>query len=571
LNLEAGESYSVKLRLSKQDVENPFDSNFEQIVAKRESESQQFYNLVSKSNSEEENRIQRQAFAGLLWSKQYYNYEVETWLEGDPKEANPPTERLFGRNSNWLTLRNHDIISMPDTWEYPWYASWDLSFHCATFALIDPHFAKEQLILLTREWYMAPNGQIPAYEWNFSDVNPPVEAWAALQVYKTDKKQNGVGDIQFLKRMFNKLALNFTWWVNRLDRNENNVFEGGFLGLDNIGVFDRSHGIPGGGHLEQVDGTSWMALYCLNMLEMSLEIAMEDNSYEDMATKYFGHFVFIAEALNKMSIEFSGTWDDEEGFFYDKLVLPDGKFIPIKVRYIAGLLSLAAVLCIKKDTLDRLPKFSKSVAWFKKNRIENLKYPVIQEFADGDDLLLTLVPKERIAILMKCFLDEEEFLSPYGIRSLSKIHENPYVISISGTDYSIKYDPGESTTTLFGGNSNWRGPVWMPLNYLFIQSLKEYHNYCGSTLKFAFPTRSNNELDLNQISNEIAKRLIAIFDKDEFGNRAVHALHKQKYQDPYFENLILFYEYFHGDTGRGVGASHQTGWTALVANLINEI
>lgn len=571
LNLEARASYSVKMRLSKQEIDRPFDSSFDQIVTNRQEESQQFYDLLTNNNKEEQTTIQRQALAGLLWSKQYYNYDVETWLEGNPKEPAPPSQRINGRNSNWTTLKNHDIISMPDAWEYPWYAAWDLAFHCTAFALIDPDFAKEQLILLTREWYMAPNGQIPAYEWNFSDVNPPVQAWSAMQVFKMDKKQNGKGDIKFLKRMFNKLALNFTWWVNRLDRNENNVFEGGFLGLDNIGVFDRSHGIPGSGHLEQVDGTSWMALYCLNMLEMSLEIAMEDDSYEDMATKYFGHFVYIAEALNKISIEFSGIWNEEEGFFYDKLVLTDGEFIPIKVRSIAGLLSMAAVLCIKKDTLDRLPKFSKSVAWFKKNRLGNLKYPVIQEFADGNDLLLTLVPEDRMQILMKCLLDEAEFLSPYGIRSLSKIHSNPYVISISGTNYSIKYEPGESSTPIFGGNSNWRGPVWMPLNYLFIQSLKEYYTYCGDTMKFTFPTGAHNELDLNQISNEIAKRLITIFDKNEFGNRPVHALQEQKYKDPYFENLILFYEYFHGETGRGVGASHQTGWTALIANLINEI
>lgn len=571
LNLEAGESYSVKLRLSNQEIENPFDSTFEEIVVKRQTESQEFYELLTKNNSEEESSIQRQAFAGLLWSKQYYNYEVETWLEGDPKEPTPPSERLNARNSNWKTLRNHDIISMPDAWEYPWYAAWDLSFHCVTFALIDPNFAKEQLILLTREWYMAPNGQIPAYEWNFSDVNPPVQAWSAMQVYKIDKKQNGAGDVKFLKRMFNKLALNFTWWVNRLDKNDNNVFEGGFLGLDNIGVFDRSHGIPVNGYLEQVDGTSWMALYCLNMLEMSLEIAMEDDSYEDMATKYFGHFVFIAEALNKLSIDFSGIWDKEEGFFYDQLVLPNGKFIPIKVRSIAGLLSMAAVLCIKKETLDQLPKFSKSINWFKKNRLENLKYPVIQEFADGEDILLTLVPNERLKILMKSILDESEFMSPYGIRSLSKIHETPYTISIEGVNYCIKYEPGESQTSIFGGNSNWRGPVWMPLNYLFIQSLKEYYKYCGDLIQVEFPTGSNNKMDLNQISNEIAKRLIAIFNKNESGNRPVHALQEQKYRDPNFENLILFYEYFHGDSGRGVGASHQTGWTALVANLINEI
>ncbi|WP_369765368.1 glucosidase [Flavobacterium sp. WC2429] len=570
LHLEAGASYSVRLRISKQEIENPFDENFEQIITERQTECSEFYDGIAGNDTKVEPAIQRQAFAGLLWSKQYYNYEVETWLEGDAKEPTPPAARWNGRNSDWTTLRNHDVISMPDAWEYPWYASWDLAFHCATFALIDPEFAKQQLLLFTREWYMAPNGQIPAYEWSFSDVNPPVQAWAALQVFKTDKKKNGVGDIKFLKRIFNKLALNFTWWVNRLDTNENNVFEGGFLGLDNIGVFDRSHGIPGNGHLEQVDGTSWMALYCLNMLEMSLEIAMEDDSYEDMATKYFGHFVFIAEALNKMSIEFIGTWDEEQGFFYDKLVFPNGEFMPIKVRSIAGLLSMTAVFCIKKETLERLPIFRKSVLWFEKFRNDSLKYPVITEHTDGGDLLLSLVPKDRLQILMKALLDENEFLSPHGIRSLSKVHEAPYCINIEGVNYSINYEPAESTTTLFGGNSNWRGPVWMPLNYLFIQSLKEYYSYCGDTVKLEFPTGSNNEMDLQQITNELSKRLISIFEKDAEGNRPVHALHAIKYKEADFENLILFYEYFHGDTGRGVGAAHQTGWTALIANLIHE-
>ena len=360
LKLESEASFSIKLRLSNSNLVTPFNNDFDKFFEKRVNESALFYEEIFNKTDPRFASIQRQAFAGLLWSKQYYNYDVETWLKGDPKEPAPPPERLSGRNSNWKTLRNHDIMSMPDTWEYPWYASWDVVFHAISYALIDPDFAKEQLLLFTKEWYMAPNGQIPAYEWSFSDVNPPVQAWAAMQVFKIERTQKrDQGDIKFLKRMFNKLALNFTWWVNRLDSNENNVFEGGFLGLDNIGVFDRSHGIPGNGILEQVDGTSWMALYCLNMLEMSLEIAMKDDTYEDMATKYFGHFVFIAEALNKRSQEFVGTWDEEEGFFYDKLVLPDGTYFPIKVRSIAGLLSLAAVLFIKKETLEQLPKFRK--------------------------------------------------------------------------------------------------------------------------------------------------------------------------------------------------------------------
>jgi len=570
LKLEAEASVSIKLRLSNTNLATPFNDNFDRVFAKRVNECALFYEGVFNKSDHRFASIQRQAFAGLLWSKQYYNYDVEKWLNGDPKEPAPPHERLNGRNSNWKTLRNHDIMSMPDTWEYPWYASWDAAFHAISYALIDPDFAKQQLLLFTKEWYMAPNGQIPAYEWSFNDVNPPVQAWAAMQVFKIEKRKKGIEDITFLKRMFNKLALNFTWWVNRLDSKQNNVFEGGFLGLDNIGVFDRSHGIPGNGLLEQVDGTSWMALYCLNMLEMSLEIAMKDDAYEDMTTKYFGHFVFIAEALNIRSKEFVGTWDEEQGFFYDKLVLPDGTYFPIKVRSIAGLLSMAAVLCIKKETLELLPKFKNSVKWFRKYRTENLKYPVIHDFADGDDLLLSLVPKDRMQVLMKSFLDEKEFLSPYGIRSLSKIHKNPYNIKIEGKNYSINYEPAESTTPLFGGNSNWRGPIWMPINYLFIQSLKEYFSYSGDTLKFEYPSGSNNLIDLMQISTELSKRLIKIFDNDADGNKPVHALHAKKYRDKYFEDLMLFYEYFDGDNGRGVGASHQTGWTVLIANLIEQ-
>lgn len=571
LDLAAGESVSIKLRLTDQILDKPLDSDFDTLFEQRQKESDDFYKAMEAGLTVEKATIQRQALAGLLWSKQYYNYEIEPWLQGDPKKPTPPAERLTGRNSQWKTLRNHDIIAMPDAWEYPWFAAWDSAFHCKTLALVDPTFAKNQLLLFTKEWYMAPNGQIPAYEWNFSDVNPPVQAWAALEIFHIDKKNTGKGDFIFLKRMFNKLALNFTWWVNRLDNNNQNVFQGGFLGLDNIGVFDRSHGIPGNGVLEQVDGTSWMALYCLNMLEMSLEISLEDPSFEDMAVKYFGHFVFIAEALNKRSEDYVGTWDEAEGFFYDKLVLPDGRFAPIKVRSISGLLSLAAVFRVKKEILEKLPTFRKSVLWFKKYRIDNLKYPVVEQFAEGEDLLLSLVPKNRMEILIKTLLDEKEFLSPYGIRSLSKKHEVPYNIDIDGVNYSINYEPAESSTSLFGGNSNWRGPVWFPMNYLFIQAIREYFDYCGKDLKFEFPTGSKTQMDLNQISVVLCQRLINIFEKDKKGNRPVNALHQAIYTDENFKDLILFYEYFHGDNGRGVGASHQTGWTALVANLIAEI
>uniref|UniRef100_UPI0025C0B59E MGH1-like glycoside hydrolase domain-containing protein n=1 Tax=Maribacter sp. TaxID=1897614 RepID=UPI0025C0B59E len=565
-----GESKTFQLRLTEETLDTPF-SDFDAIFKARQEECAQFYEEIAPKATEDRKAILKQAFAGLLWTKQYYNYEVEKWLEGDYKTTPPPEQRKNGRNSNWKTLRNHDVLSMPDAWEYPWYAAWDSAFHCASFASIDPEFAKDQLLLFTKEWYMAPNGQIPAYEWNFSDVNPPVQAWATLQIYGTDKSITGVPDIKFLKRMFNKLSLNFNWWVNRQDRNDNNVFQGGFLGLDNIGVFDRSHGVPGGGFLDQVDGTAWMALYSLNMLEISLRIAEHDDTYEDMATKYFGHFVFIAEALNKMDTDKANVWDDVEGFFYDRLTLPNGQSTTIKVRSIAGMLSLAAVLTIKKSVLDKFPKFKASVLWFKKYRAENLKYEVIQQYEADGDLLLSLVPKDRMQKLVTALLDEKEFLSEYGIRSLSKVHEKAYQIHIDGIEYSIDYEPAESTVPLFGGNSNWRGPIWMPMNYLFIQALREYQWYDGNDFLFEYPTGSNKLLNLKQVSDELSKRLIHMFEKDEKGNRAINKNYEKYYQDPHFKDLILFYEYFHGENGRGLGASHQTGWTALVANLIEQL
>ncbi|MCM4169101.1 hypothetical protein KCTC52924_00133 [Arenibacter antarcticus] len=571
MQLEAGETKTIKVRLTNGTLETPFDDEFDSVFAKRIAESQEFLEATFPNSDKEALELQKQAVAGLLWSKQYYNYEVEKWLQGDFKEFPPSPNRLNGRNNQWKTLRIHDILAMPDKWEYPWFAAWDTAFHCVSLALVDSNFAKDQLLLFTKEWYMSPSGQIPAYEWNFSDVNPPVQAWASLQVFQIEKKKTGKGDVEFLKRMFNKLALNFTWWVNRVDRDEKNVFEGGFLGLDNIGVFDRSNGVPGGGVLEQVDGTSWMALYCLNMLEMALEISLEDKSFEDMAMKYFGHFVFIAEALNTIKEGYKGSWDQNDGFFYDNLILPTGESFHIKVRSISGLLSLAAVLNIKKEYLEKLPRFCKSMEWFRKHRIENSKYQVMEEYTRGEDVLLSLVPKARLNILMSSVLNEKEFLSPYGIRSLSKVHEKPYNISIKGTNYSINYEPAESSTRLFGGNSNWRGPIWMPMNYLFIDSLREYHSYFGDKLKFNFPTGNDNNLNLRDISDQIGKRLIQIFEKDSEGNRPIHKLHQEKYQDPHFKELILFYEYFDGNNGRGAGASHQTGWTALVANLLKDI
>jgi len=570
LQVPGGATKTIKLRLTKSSLDDPLGKEFETIFTQRVKESQEFLDQTFKDRGKEVREIQKQAIAGLLWSKQYYNYEVERWLKGDYPDMPPPQGRYHGRNREWKTLRNHDILAMPDKWEYPWFAAWDTAFHCVSLAWVDSFFAKEQLLLFTKEWYMHPNGQIPAYEWNFSDVNPPVQAWASLQVYQIEKKRTGKGDIVFLKRMFNKLALNFTWWVNREDSLENNVFEGGFLGLDNIGVFDRSHGVPGGGVLEQVDGTSWMALYCLNMLEMALEIALEDPSFEDMTMKYFGHFVFIAEALNSISQDYNGSWDENEGFFYDKLILPNGESFPIKVRSISGLLSLTAVLNIKKEYLDKLPRFRRSMEWFRKHRIENAKYQVMEEYSENKDVLLSLVPKQRLKKMMMSVLNENEFLSQFGIRSLSKIHETPYHIAINGNNFGISYEPAESSTGLFGGNSNWRGPIWMPMNYLFINSLREYHSYFGAQLTFSYPYHNGKPMNLKDISDEIGKRLIQLFQEDSDGNRPIHLLHKEKYRDPYFKDLILFYEYFHGDSGRGVGASHQTGWTALVVNLMEE-
>ncbi|WP_209400736.1 glucosidase [Pseudozobellia sp. WGM2] len=570
LEIEAGSTKTIKLRLSKEKIDAPLDEKFEAVFSQRTKESQSFLESVTENSTDEQREIQRQAFAGLLWTKQYYNYEVEQWLKGDP-DTSPPKERLHGRNSGWTTFRNHDILSMPDAWEYPWFAAWDSAFHCVTFSMVDHEFAKKQLLLFTKEWYMAANGQIPAYEWNFSDVNPPVQAWAAIQIYQMEQRKTGKGDLDFLKRMFNKLALNFTWWVNREDSLNKNVFEGGFLGLDNIGVFDRSNGIPGGGVLEQVDGTSWMALYCLNMLEMAIEISLDDPAFEDMCIKYFGHFCFIAEALNKISVDSSGSWDEKDGFFYDTLILPNSERIPIKVRSISGLLSLAAVLNIRKERLDKLPRFKSSMEWYRKYRLENSKYQIIEEYRTDKDVLLSLVPRERLNVLINSILDETEFLSDYGIRSLSKAHENPYTVQIDGSSYSINYESAESRTDLFGGNSNWRGPIWMPMNYIFISTFKEYHNYFEDDLKYAYPSGSDNYLNLKEIAFEISKRLIAIFKEDAEGNRPVNALDHEKYTDKYFKELILFYEYFDGNNGRGVGASHQTGWTALVANLIEEI
>lgn len=571
-NIKSGKSKEIRLRLSKKSLgQNALDKEFDEIFKERLQESDEFYNQIAKDSPDELASIQRQALAGMLWTKQYYNIDMYSWMNGDPGQPAPPPERKNGRNSDWMTLNNEDIISMPDKWEYPWYAAWDSAFHCVPMAMVDATFAKNQLILLLREWYMSPSGQIPAYEWAFSDVNPPVQAWAAYRVYEIDKKKTGKGDIEFLKRVFTKLSLNFTWWVNRKDRNENNVFEGGFLGLDNIGVFDRGSEIPGGGHLEQADGTTWMAMFSLNMLQIAMEIAVDDSTYEDMCTKFFEHFVYISSSLNNIGENWEGSWDENEGFFYDILALPNDEYVPIKIRSLVGLMTMNAVLVLEKEKLRKLKDFYSRLKWFRNYRIMNDLYVVIEDFEEDEDILLSMVPKKRLKKLLQSLLNEDEFFSDYGIRALSKIHEKPYTIDIQGESFSIQYAPAESQTDLFGGNSNWRGPIWLPMNFLIVESLKEYHKYYGDDFGADCPTGAGNEEDLGAIGNQLRQRLISIFSKDENGDRPVNALHKERYKDENFRDLVLFNEYFHGDNGRGVGASHQTGWTGCVAFLIQEL
>lgn len=565
-------SVEIRLRLSKKELsETALNGEFTDIFEQRQKEADDFYKQILPKNAPADVcNIQRQAFAGMLWSKQYFNIDIPLWLNGDKGQIPPPESRKNGRNSQWQSLNNEDIVSMPDKWEYPWYAAWDLAFHCVPLAMLDAQFAKNQLLLFLREWYQHPNGQIPAYEWAFGDVNPPVHAWSCMQVYKIEKESTGKGDVNFLKKTFHKLLLNFTWWVNRKDARGKNVFEGGFLGLDNIGVFDRSAAIPGGGHLEQTDGTAWMAMFCLNMLEMSLEIAQEDNAYEDMATKFFEHFVYIAESLNRIGHDWTGAWDEKEGFFYDILAMPDGSYIPLKVRSLVGLTTMFATLCLDEEKLKCVPDFLRRLKWFTEYRSKIVNYQVIEETKDNK-ILLSLIPKDRLERLLNAMLSEHEFLSVGGIRGISKAHENPYSVNIQGQDFGLSYEPGESTTGLFGGNSNWRGPVWMPMNYLLIQSLRKYFEYYGEDFKQNFPTENGKSLNLNQIADELSKRLIGIFEKDENGHRLVNGQESIYDKNPHFKDLVLFYEYFHGDTARGVGASHQTGWTGVVAELIDEV
>lgn len=569
--VQGGASQVVKLRLTGEDcVSNPF-IGFEERFKSRVSEADEFYEkFIPKGLDEDLKNVQRQGFAGMLWTKQYYEIDVEAWLYGDPGQPKPPLSRRKGRNRNWKGLYNKDIISMPDKWEYPWYAAWDLAFHCVPLAMIDPEFSKNQLITIMREWYMAPNGQIPAYEWAFGDVNPPVQAWGVLKVYQIEKKYYGKSDVDFLKRAFSKLMLNFTWWVNRKDSHGKNIFEGGFLGLDNIGVFDRSNKLPGGGLLEQADGTSWMAMFALNLMKMAIEICKFDKSYEDVATKFYEHFVLISESLNRNDSKWVGAWDEDEGFFYDVLQLPGEEFVPLKIHSLVGLMPLYAVSLIEKESLVEIPDFMKRLKWFRNFRLRKKKFRAIEEFKDGEDILFSLVPKNRVIKLVEHMIDEAEFLSPGGIRSLSKRHEERYSVSLKGEDYGIEYTPGESDSSLFGGNSNWRGPVWFPTNYLLIEALREYHKYYGDELTLEYPKGSGVQKNFKEIANDISNRLMSIFMKDESGHRPVNE-HHEFYTRPHNKDLVLFYEYFHGDDSHGIGASHQTGWTGIVSKLISSL
>jgi Glycosyl hydrolase family 63 C-terminal domain len=552
---------------------NDFEAGFDAMFAQRQKEAEEFYaSRLPAELSEDAKRVMRQALSGMLWCKQFYHYDVRTWLDGDPAGPPPPKERLRARNKDWTHLYNDDIVSMPDKWEYPWYAAWDLAFHCIPLALVDPDFAKDQLVLLLREWYMHPNGQLPAYEWAFGDVNPPVHAWAAWRVYKIERRLRGGADRAFLEKVFHKLLLNFTWWVNRKDPEGMNIFQGGFLGLDNIGVFDRSAPLPTGGHLEQSDATSWMGMYCLNMLAIALELAKEDQAYEDVASKFFEHFVHIAHAMNDVGIDGRSLWDDADGFYYDVLHLPNGEEHFLKIRSMVGLIPLFAVETLEPEIVDRLPGFKRRMQWFIDNHSDVPEHiEMTQRSARGVRRLLSLVNRKQLKRVLARMLDETEFLSPYGVRALSRYHlDHPYEVTVNSHVNRVDYEPAESTTGLFGGNSNWRGPIWFPVNYLLIESLQKFHHYYGEDFKVECPTHSGTDYDLWQVAAEISRRLIRIFLRGSDGRRPVSAGEELFQNDPHWKDLIPFYEYFHGDNGAGIGASHQTGWTGLVAKLIQQ-
>jgi hypothetical protein len=573
LDIPGGGSVTLRLRLSDVRPSAGVGRDFDRVFRLRQQEADEFYATVIPPHlSPDAANVMRQSIAGLLWSKQFYHYVVKDWLRGDPGAPAPPAERRGGRNREWTQLYNADVISMPDKWEYPWYAAWDLAFHCVPLALVDTDFAKEQLTLLLREWYMHPNGQLPAYEWAFGDVNPPVHAWAAWRVYKIEKKRTGKGDVRFLARIFHKLLLNFTWWVNRKDAEGMNVFQGGFLGLDNIGVFDRSAPLPTGGHLEQSDGTSWMAMYTLNLLAIATELARHDSSYEDVASKFWEHFLYIAHAMSNRGDDGLSLWNDEDGFFYDVLHLPDGERRPLKVRSMVGLIPLFAVETLEPDLLARLTGFRRRLEWFIDNRQDLVaNVACMRTRGRGERRLLSVVNRDQLRAVLRVMLDEREFLSPYGIRALSRVHKDqPYVLSVDGHEHRVDYEPAESSTGLFGGNSNWRGPIWFPVNYLIIESLQKFHHYLGDDFTVECPVGSGQMMTLWEVAEELSRRLSRIFLRNGENRRPVYGASEIFQNDPHWRDLILFHEYFHGDDGSAVGASHQTGWTGLVAKLLQQ-
>ena len=568
--IPAGESREYCVRFCDAQTNTPF-ADFDALFEQRQAEADEFYGaLQNKALSEDEINVQRQALAGTMWTKQLYYYDLEQWLKGDPSMPPPPSSRQ--RNRDWIHLTNFDIISMPDKWEFPWYAAWDLAFHCIPLALIDTDFAKRQLELMTREWYMHPNGQLPAYEWAFSDVNPPVHAWATWRVFKIDAKLNGKKDLAFLEAVFHKLLLNFTWWVNRKDAEGNNIFQGGFLGLDNIGIFDRSAPLPMGGRIDQADGTSWMAAYCLTMLKISLELSRTNPVYQDSASKFLEHFLRVANAMTDIGGDGISLWDEEDGFFYDTLHLPNGELVPLKVRSLVGLLPLIAADTIEPELLEEMPDFRRRLDWFVRNRPHlSGNMARIDVEGVGHRRLAALVNEDRLKRVLQYMLDENEFLSPYGIRSISRHHQNaPFTVNCNGQKYTIGYEPGESRNEMFGGNSNWRGPIWFPINYLLVEALQKFHHYYGDEFQVEYPTYSGNYVSLQEVASDLSRRLNSIFLKDGEGRRAFYGENPIFRNDPHFANLILFNEYFHGDSGKGLGASHQTGWTALTAKLLQQ-
>jgi len=571
-----GQSVTYRLRLTNlPPTEGMLGEEFDTIFPARQQEADEFYaKRLGTLHSADAQNVQRQAFASMLWSKQFYHFDVTTWLNGDPTGPPLPANRKQGRNADWKHLYNDDIISMPDKWEYPWFAAWDLAFHCVPLALVDPDFAKDQLRLLVREWYMHPNGQIPAYEWAFGDVNPPVHAWAAWRVYKIEKRLRGKADRIWLAKIFHKLLLNFTWWVNRKDAEGRNIFQGGFLGLDNIGVFDRSAPLPTGGHIDQSDGTSWMGMYCLNMLAIALELAQHDPAYGDMASKFFEHFVYISHAINHIGEGNYETslWDETDGFYYDVLHFPDGRHRQMKVRSMVGLIPLFAVETLEPDMVDALPGFKQRMMWFIENRPEFRRHVCSTSLPDGTvRRMLSIVDQEQLPRVLKYMLDEQEFLSPYGVRALSKFHQNhPYVLHLNGNEHRVDYEPAESSTGLFGGNSNWRGPIWFPVNFLLIESLQKFHHFLGDQFTVECPTGTGQAKTLWQVGAEISRRLNHLFLRNSTGTRPVYGNLDLFQHDPHWRDYLLFHEYFHGDNGAGLGASHQTGWTGLVAKLLEQ-